>query len=163
MSDLFDLAISNDPTQSSEGSLAKTYPWLENVLALLEAAADCGSSSRDGWLIFCRRRFLSRTSLDCFPLEPVATSESWSKDWQTWGMALGSGCLTLSGSDSPSAASVCSLSAVLETRGVPPKYYLSPRACRGFLRRAEKRGRALPPQLEAALTQAAMRAETKSP
>jgi DNA-cytosine methyltransferase len=34
---------------------------------------------------------------------------------------------------------------------VAPKYYLSPRACRGILRRATKRGRTLPPALEQAL------------
>ncbi len=155
MSDLFDLATSNDLTQSSEDSLAKTYPWLENVLALLEAAADCGSSSRDGWLIFCRRRFLSKTSLDCFPLEPAATSESWSKDWQTWGMAWGSECLTLSGSECPRDAVVSSLSDVTEMSGVLRKYFLTPKACRGILRRADKRGVALPQHLQQALQEVA--------
>lgn len=145
-----------DLTGSAEDSLAKTYPWLESVLALLEAAADCGSSSRDAWLIFVRRAFLSKTSLDCFPLEPVEISESWSKRWQTWGMALHGECLTLSGSESPSAAAVCSLSDVLEpTCDVPRKYYLSATACRGILRRAARRGRELPEQLHRALEQAA--------
>lgn len=59
MFDLFDAILESDgSTSSPEASLAKTYPWLENVLALLEAAADCGSSSRESWLIFCRRAFL---------------------------------------------------------------------------------------------------------
>lgn len=53
-----------------------------------------------------------------------------------------------------SAYSVCSLAEILELN-VAPKYYLSPRACRGILRRAEKRGRTLPPPLEAALRAAA--------
>jgi site-specific DNA-cytosine methylase len=43
-----------------------------------------------------------------------------------------------------------SLSDVLESR-VPPRFFLSPRAARGILRRAEKRGRKLPPRLQAAL------------
>ena len=34
---------------------------------------------------------------------------------------------------------------------VPSKYYLSRTACRGILRRAEERGKPLPPQLEVAL------------
>ena len=34
---------------------------------------------------------------------------------------------------------------------VPAKYYLSPKACAGILRRAERRGKTLPPHLEAAL------------
>jgi hypothetical protein len=38
---------------------------------------------------------------------------------------------------------------------VAPKYFLSPRACAGILRRAEKRGKKLPEHLEAALRAAA--------
>ena len=33
----------------------------------------------------------------------------------------------------------------------PPKYFLSERACSGILNRAEKRGKALPPELREAL------------
>jgi len=43
------------------------------------------------------------------------------------------------------------LSAVLMKRALP-KYFLSPRAATGILRRAEKRGRELPPALRQALT-----------
>lgn len=46
---------------------------------------------------------------------------------------------------------VCSLSDILETGGIPPRYYLSPTACSGILRRAERRGKPLPPVLKAAL------------
>jgi hypothetical protein len=46
---------------------------------------------------------------------------------------------------------VCSLSDILETGDVPPQYYLSAKACRGILRRADKRGKELPPQLALAL------------
>jgi hypothetical protein len=46
---------------------------------------------------------------------------------------------------------VCSLSDILETGAVPQRYYLSPKACSGILRRAAKRGKELPPQLAAAL------------
>ena len=48
-----------------------------------------------------------------------------------------------------------SLSRVLETGELPQKFYLSPKACQGILRRATKRGKALPPMLEQALRQAA--------
>jgi hypothetical protein len=44
----------------------------------------------------------------------------------------------------------------LETQGVPQKFYLSPKACSGILRRAEKRGKELPPLLRAALENAAL-------
>ena len=53
------------------------------------------------------------------------------------------------------AETVCSLSDILETGDVPRKYYLSPKACLGILRRAEKRGKELPKVLEDALRQAA--------
>ena len=48
-------------------------------------------------------------------------------------------------------ATVCSLSDVLEQAPIPRRFYLSAKACAGILRRAEKRGKALPRQLEAAL------------
>jgi hypothetical protein len=59
--------------------------------------------------------------------------------------------LTLSSLEWPSAAAVCSLSDTLETGDVPQRFYLSATACRGILRRAEKRGRALPLSLQTAL------------
>jgi hypothetical protein len=43
------------------------------------------------------------------------------------------------------------LSDVLETGALPEKYSLSPRACSGILRRAERRGKELPPMLKKAL------------
>ena len=61
--------------------------------------------------------------------------------------------LMLSISEFPSAAAVSSLSDILETGGVPQQYYLSGRACRGILRRAEKRGKELPGMLRQALEQ----------
>jgi len=56
----------------------------------------------------------------------------------------------------PNDASVCSLSDVLEETGsVPQRFFLTPRACAGILRRAAKRGKELPPQLKAALEEVA--------
>jgi hypothetical protein len=61
------------------------------------------------------------------------------------------GYWTLSTSGYRSAAAA-SLSSVLVTpASIPPKYYLSSTACQGILRRAERRGKALPPMLEQAL------------
>jgi len=53
------------------------------------------------------------------------------------------------------------LSDILETGDVPRRYYLTPRACAGILRRAEKRAKELPAALLAALTDVAAR--PKSP
>jgi len=64
------------------------------------------------------------------------------------------GLWTLNASECPNDGaeySACSLADVLEP-DAPQKYWLSPRAAAGILRRAAKRGKALPPHLEAALT-----------
>lgn len=60
-------------------------------------------------------------------------------------------CWTLSSSVWPNDASVCSLSSTLETGDVPPRYFLSAKACAGIISRAERRGKALPEELLAAL------------
>jgi hypothetical protein len=64
-------------------------------------------------------------------------------------------CWTLNTSEYPSVVVESSLSRVLETGELPPRFYLSAKACAGILRRATKRGKALPPMLEQALKQAA--------
>jgi hypothetical protein len=51
----------------------------------------------------------------------------------------------------PSDGVASSLSDILETGEVPRQYFLSSRACRGILRRAEKRGKELPEALKSAL------------
>ena len=67
-------------------------------------------------------------------------------------------CLTLSLCEwtaflelSPNDAGVSSLSDILEIGDVPQRFYLSPKACAGILRRAEKRRKTLPEQLRQAL------------
>ena len=60
------------------------------------------------------------------------------------------GLLTAAGGASPKDAKECLLSSIL-TATPHPKYYLTPTACRGILRRAKKRGKELPPVLRQAL------------
>jgi hypothetical protein len=67
--------------------------------------------------------------------------------------------LTLNIGEFHSAADVCSLSDVLETGDVPQRFYLSATACKGILRRAEKRGKKLPGQLQHALLAVAQGAD----
>ena len=70
-------------------------------------------------------------------------------------------CLTLASSESPSGVEgsySARLTDILEPVGsVASKYYLSPTACQGILRRAHKRGKTLPPALETALQLVASR------
>ena len=63
-------------------------------------------------------------------------------------------CTTPNISERHSGAGACFLSAILQEE-VPEKYSLSPKACAGILRRAERRGKELPPLLKAALIQRA--------
>ena len=74
-----------------------------------------------------------------------------SERWGSWGMSGRTECWTLNGSEWPKDADVCSLSHILERGTLPQRFYLSPKACAGILRRAEKRGKELPPMLKQAL------------
>ena len=80
------------------------------------------------------------------------------KGWPTWGDTgtwtddgawLGA-CSTRNGGESPNAAVESRLSQILEERP-HTKYSLTPKACMGILRRAEKRGKDLPEELKKAL------------
>jgi hypothetical protein len=55
--------------------------------------------------------------------------------------------LTLSSLEFHSGGGASSLSDILEGGDVPQRYFLSATACKGILRRAEKRGKELPEQL----------------
>ena len=69
--------------------------------------------------------------------------------WETDSLSLGASW-TLNTGESPREEKGSSLSQILEDTP-HPKYYLSRRACLGILRRAEERGKSLPPQLKEAL------------
>ncbi len=78
--------------------------------------------------------------------------------WGNSGMGSPTAFLTLNKSEqaasrelSLNGGAVCSLSDILETGTLPPRFYLTARACLGILRRAGKRGKALPPPLQRAL------------
>jgi hypothetical protein len=63
---------------------------------------------------------------------------------------------------SDGSGSSCSLSSILEVGPHLTRYYLSSKACAGILRRAEKRGKDLPPQLAHALKAVADSEQTQS-
>ena len=81
--------------------------------------------------------------------------------WGNSGMGSPTEFLTLSTSEYPSDGAACSLSDILETGDVPQRYFLSARACRGILRRAEKRGKTLPAALLQTALEPAARMTTK--
>lgn len=92
----------------------------------------------------------SRMFQGCLALTPDGIWPRSLKDFGNAGLWSATQCWTASISESRNVAAACSLSAVLQ-KTVSPKYSLSPRAAAGILRRAAKRGRTLPPALEAAL------------
>jgi hypothetical protein len=136
---------SRSPSPGSEAAWMTTVAtWPSSFVALLAELAPAGS--------------FGRMSPVCSPLTEGELSPPSSEGWQNAGMVSPTECWTLSLSEwtdlpeqFPSDEGVSSLSDVLETGDVPQRYYLSPRACAGILRRAEKRGKSLPPQLRRAL------------
>ena len=135
---------SAEPLASRSVSPASEKDWLIRVatsrLRILPLLTAIGPS---GWS--------GRTSPACCRVEEDGTLVPSSEGWGSSGMGGPTESWTLSISDWPNDASVCSLSQVLEAGNVPRRFYLTARACAGILRRAEKRGKQLPPSLAAAL------------
>jgi hypothetical protein len=78
------------------------------------------------------------------------STASW-PDFQNSGTVSPTGLSTHSFLEFHSGAVASSLSDVLETGDVPQRYFLSATACKGIIRRAAKRGKALPSALRCAL------------
>jgi DNA (cytosine-5)-methyltransferase 1 len=71
--------------------------------------------------------------------------------WPSSGILSDGVCLTAKTSESPNHGSASTLLGVIETGKVPEKYFLSPSAAKGMLRRARKMGRNLFPPLRESL------------
>ena len=85
-------------------------------------------------------------SLDLTPGAGNLLGESY---WELCSPLLGGSSMRNTG-ESPREEKESTLSQILEEHP-PKKYYLTATACKGILRRAEERGKPLPPQLQAAL------------
>ena len=150
-------------TSSSEELHAKHSPSQDSEKGCVTLAV-ASRWSTSAWLAHCARSGSSgKTSpVSCHQDREGILVPS-SGRWSRAGMASPGGCWTHNMCEwtdtlvpSHSDGSVCSLSDVLEeTQLVPQRFYLSQRACEGILRRAEKRGKELPPLLLEALMQVA--------
>lgn len=80
-----------------------------------------------------------------------ATSQSYSRRWTNSGMVSHGVCLTVKTSEFPNNAVASTLLPCIETREVPEKYFLSPNAAAGILRRVDRMGRNLPPSFRQSL------------
>ena len=121
------------------------------ALAWMTHAQDCGGTSCDSWLRHVPPGFSARTCLGFTPSTEAATSPSCGGTSHNSAIGGPSGFWTLNSPESPSDAVASSLSDILETGAHLSRYCLSPKAARGILRRAEKRGRVLPEALQGAL------------
>jgi len=149
---------------------------MQMSMFLLEEHHANHSQSQD-----CEKDWMTRVATSCLPILPLLTNIAplgWcgktspvschqTKDgilapflegWGNSGMGSPTGFLTLNTPELmdtltqyPKDGGVCSLSDILEVGNVPQRYFLSPKACAGILRRAAKRGKALPIQLHHAL------------
>lgn len=118
---------------------------------LLTAAATSRLSLLD-WLV--RYGHAGSSGKMCqvsYPSTEVETLEPSSGRWLNSGMASRGECLTLATSECHSDAVESFLWEILEAQPLPQRYFLSPKACAGILRRAEKRGKRLPARLAEAL------------
>ena len=147
-----------EPPASLSASQDCEKDWLTRVAIscspTAQLLADIGPS---GWY--------GRTSPVSCRLTEDGILEPSSECWQNSGMGSPTGFWTLNISEWPSDAAVCSLSQTLEVGNVPQRFFLSPTACKGILRRAEKRGKELPPALAEALNSVARSTQetTKTP
>lgn len=130
----------------------------ESAAAWLETVVRSGGSSIGSLLTSSPPGLSEKMYLGCFPRVEDETSSSSSIPLFNSGMASPGLYWTANTSEWRSDGAACSLSDILEANP-DPKYYLSPKACSGILRRAERRGKTLPEALEEALTHRA-RSET---
>jgi hypothetical protein len=131
---------------------AKTSASLANGLVLLAKEAGYSGRLQDLWRKRKQNTSSSKTYLVCYPVTKEKILESSSGRWPTSGILSAGGCLMLNTSEYPSEGVVSSsLGDVLLTQQVLPKFYLSPTACEGILRRANRRGKELPEVLTNAL------------
>jgi len=135
---LAELPASPSPSPDSERD------WLIRV-------ATSPSRISQFWIAIAPPGAVGRTCPASCQVAADGTLVPFSEGWGNSGMGGPTESWTLNTSEWPSAAVVCSLSAILEAGNVPQRYYLTPRACQGILRRAEKRGRELPKALYHAL------------
>jgi DNA (cytosine-5)-methyltransferase 1 len=95
---------------------------------------------------------LSSKTFRAYSLPTVdETSESLFARWPTSGIVSDGVCLTVATSESPNHVKESILLDVIETGEVPQRYFLSPNAAKGMMRRADTMGRTLFPPLRAAL------------
>lgn len=150
--------VSPSPSLDSEEDwMTRVATWPSDFASLLESCGRDGSGGKT-FPEFCRpgpdlsRRVIWKKDKNG-KLKRRVISDASSLRWKNSGTASAGESLTLNTSESPSVVVESSLLDILETGDVPPRYFLTPKACAGILRRAKKRGKTLPEPLRVALEQ----------
>mgnify|MGYP003651762501 CR=1 FL=1 len=140
-------------------SRAKITQLQESAAAWLATVARSGGKCTGPLLSAAPHGLSEKMYLGSCPVteEPISLPSS-SRLFNS-GMASPGLLLTLNTSEWRNDGDACSLSDILE-ESPDPKYSLSPKACAGILRRAEKQGRELTPALGSALRAATTNEET---
>ena len=145
-------------TSSAADSPVKTSASPADAPGSPVNAPACSSSSPESQMsLFAQADGSSlRTSPACSVPRVDEISPSYSARWATSGFTTSPGeCWTADTSECPSGGDASSSLADVLLETVPDRFFLSPRAAAGILRRAEKRGRELPAALQTALSQLA--------
>ncbi len=140
---LFGSAVSHAKTSllrewvKEKGSEDSSLDYFMNMLDCLEKVAP--------------ELLLSKTcQASSVPMEDEILPSS-SGRWPSSGILSDGVLLTAKTSESPNHAKESTLSGVIETQEAPDRYFLSPNAAKGMLRRANKMGRPLFPPLRKSL------------
>ena len=119
---------------------------------------DCKTNGQDlHWRIsnvlnrFNPNGYVGKTYQGFCPVTRGRTTEPSSQNLMNSGIVYRGQYWTANGFPYRKGGGACSLSDILEAGNVPQKYFLSSRACKGILRRAEKRGKEIPEALKRAL------------
>ncbi len=175
MFSLQELPASPSASPASEKDwLTRAVTWPSSFLAFLTASAPAGWSGRTSPASYrvgqmrrtVRRTEMSREEVETF-LEEMTEEEILDLDTRTLckqtiltpssvllqnsGTGWRGQFLTLNTSAFRNGGSASSLSRILEMCVLPTRFSLTPTACRGILRRAEKRGKVLLERLRLAL------------
>ena len=144
--------MSLDLKYGAEVSPARTF-------RLQELASAMGLMGRDlayfsNFLNYLLSLFPQLSSSKTFRASYLPTGEQTSKSsfkvWPKSGILSDGACLIAAISESPNRAVESTLLDILEDQPVSPRYYLSPSAAMGSLRRAQAQGRHLFPPLKRA-------------
>lgn len=134
-------------------SHVKTSAWREwgHDPGFAEKNLDSFTSLCGLFADLCHESSSSKTSTGCLLATEDETSQSYSRRWMNAGMVSHGVCLTVNISESPNNAEGASLLECIEMQEVPERYYLSPNAATGILRRADTMGRNLIPSFRRSL------------